>query len=92
MQETRFSCLKESKIRNFVLLQVFYNGMVAILTLFVNTFLLKSYGSSSKEVLFYNLVQAIAQPIAMLTSFGYYVKKVICLRKDSRLFFIASYS
>lgn len=79
MQETRFSCLKESKIRNFVLLQVFYNGMVAILTLFVNTFLLKSYGSSSKEVLFYNLVQAIAQPIAMLTSFW-------VLRKKSYLF------
>ena len=44
--------------------------MVAILTLFVNTFLLKSYGNSSKEVLFYNLIQALAQPIAMLTSFA----------------------
>ena len=70
-----FRALKESKIRNFVLLQVFFNGMVAILTLFVNTFLLKSYGSSSKEVLFYNLIQAVSQPIAMLTSFAISRKK-----------------
>ena len=75
----RFVCLKERKIRNFILLQIFFNGMVAILTLFVNTFLLKSYGSSSKQVLLYNLVQAIVQPIAMLTSFA-------IVRKKSHLF------
>ena len=72
---TKFGALKESKVRNFVLLLVFFNGMVAILTLFVNTFLLKSYGNSSKEVLFYNLIQAGSQPIAMLTSFAISRKK-----------------
>ncbi len=75
----RFESLSDKNIRAFVFLQIFYNGLVTILTLFVNTFLLKSYGSSSNEVLFYNLIQAIVQPLAMITSF--YVS-----RKKSFLF------
>ena len=70
-----FRSLSDKKVRNFVLLQIFYNGMVAILTLFINTFLLQSYGSSSPEVLFYNLIQAIVTPVAMITSFTLSRKK-----------------
>ena len=70
-----FRSISDRKVRNFVFLQIFYNGMVAILTLFINTFLLESYGSSSPEVLFYNLMQAIVTPIAMITSFSLSRKK-----------------
>lgn len=71
----KFGTLSDRKVRNFVLLQVFYNGIVTILTLFVNTFLLKSYGSSSPQVIFYNLIQAIVTPVAMITSFALSRKK-----------------
>lgn len=70
-----FRSISDRKVRNFVFLQIFYNGMVAILTLFINTFLLESYGSASFEVLFYNLIQAIITPVAMITSFALSRKK-----------------
>lgn len=70
-----FRSISDKKVRNFVFLQIFYNGMVAILTLFINTFLLESYGSASFEVLFYNLIQAIITPVAMITSFALSRKK-----------------
>ena len=54
--------------KKFVQLQVLFTGMNTILTLFVNTFLLNSYGSFSKEVLFYNAIIALVQPIAMITA------------------------
>jgi len=44
--------------RKFVQLQVLYTGMNAILTLFINTFLLNAYGSFSKQVLLYNMIMA----------------------------------
>ena len=72
---TRFSVLTDKTIRNFMILQTLYNGLVAILTLFINTFLMKAYGNSSREVLFFNLVQAIVQPLAMITSFSLSRKK-----------------
>ncbi len=87
MSKISLRALGDGKVRNFVLLQVFYNGMVAILTLFVNTFLLKSYGSSSKEVLFYNLIQAVAQPIAMITSFALSRKKSYLFTQRMGFFF-----
>ncbi len=52
--------------RKFVQLQVLYTGMSAILTLFINTFLLNAYGSFSKQVLIYNVVMALVQPAAMI--------------------------
>ena len=52
--------------RKFVQLQVLYTGMNAILTLFINTFLLNAYGSFSKQVLLYNMIMALVQPFAMI--------------------------
>lgn len=52
--------------RKFVQLQVLFTGMNAILTLFINTFLLNAYGSFSNQVLLYNVIMALAQPIAMI--------------------------
>lgn len=52
--------------RKFVQLQVLFTGMNAILTLFINTFLLNAYGSFSKQVLFYNMIMAVVQPMAMV--------------------------
>lgn len=54
--------------RQFVQLQTFFTGMSAILTLFVNTFLLNAFGSFSVQVLLYNAVLALVQPVAMLTA------------------------
>lgn len=66
----KFSVLTDKTVRDFILLQTFYNGFVAILILFINTFIMKAYDNSSFEVLFYNLIQAIIQPLAMITSFA----------------------
>lgn len=52
--------------RMFVQLQILFNGMIAVLTLFVNTFLMNVFGTFSKEVLLYNGVSTIVQPLAML--------------------------
>ena len=52
----------------FIQFQVLFTGMSAILTLFVNTFLMNAFGSYSKEVLLYNIVLAVTQPVAMLTA------------------------
>ena len=52
--------------RKFVQLQVLFTGMNAILTLFINTFLLNAYGSFSKQVLFYNMIMSVVQPAAMV--------------------------
>jgi len=54
--------------KKFVQLQVLFTGMSAILTLFINTFLLNAYGSFSKEVLLYNAIMAFVQPVAMITA------------------------
>lgn len=54
--------------KKFIQLQVLFTGMNAILILFINTFLLNSFGSFSKEVLIYNAIMALAQPLAMITS------------------------
>lgn len=54
--------------RKFIQFQVLFTGMSSILTLFVNTFLMNSFGSYSKEVLLYNVVLAVVQPVAMLTA------------------------
>ena len=51
--------------RKFIQLQVLFGGMNAILTLFVNTFLLNAFGSFSSEVLLYNGIMAFAQPFSM---------------------------
>ena len=62
-----FSMRKLSQYaRKFVQLQVLFTGMNAILTLFVNTFLLNAYGSFSKQVLFYNVIISVVQPFAMI--------------------------
>lgn len=73
---------KHSSLRNidrnarlFVQLQVFFDCVTIIESLFVNTFLLKAYGSFSAEVLLYNAIMAIVQPIAMLTALFLSVKK-----------------
>lgn len=50
----------------FIFLQVFYTGITTVVNIFVNTFLLKSMGSTSNQVLFYNLIIAATQPIAMI--------------------------
>ena len=55
-------------VRKFVQLQVLFTGMNAILTLFINTFLLNAYGTFSKEVLLYNMILALVQPVAMITA------------------------
>ena len=76
----KIAVLKDGKIRNFIVLQILFNGLVTILTLFINTFIMKSNGGSSNyEVLLYNLIQAVMQPLAMMTSF-------LALRKRSYLF------
>lgn len=54
--------------KKFVQLQVLFTGMNAILVLFVNTFLLNAYGSFSKEVILYNVIMALVQPIAMIVA------------------------
>lgn len=54
--------------KKFIQLQVMFAGMNAILTLFINTFLLGFYGSFSKEVLIYNMIMALVQPVAMITA------------------------
>lgn len=54
--------------KRFIQFQVLFTGMSSILTLFVNTFLMNSFGSYSKEVLVYNIVLAVTQPVAMLTA------------------------
>lgn len=56
------------KARSFIQLQAFFGGMTAILTLFVNTFLLNAFGSFSPEVLLYNAILAVVQPAAMFTA------------------------
>ena len=61
-------CTLPQKARTFIQLQTFFGGMTAILTLFVNTFLLNAFGSFSAEVLLYNGIMAIIQPIAMFTA------------------------
>lgn len=58
----------DSKAKKFVQLQVLFTGMNAILVLFLNTFLLNSYGSTSKEVILYNVIMALVQPVAMITA------------------------
>lgn len=65
----KFACLGDRKVSSFIYLQVFFNAMITILNIFVNTFLLKAYGTTSNEVMIYNLIMAITQPIAMCTSF-----------------------
>ena len=65
----KFACLSDRKVSSFVYLQVFFNGMITILNIFVNTFLLKAYGTSSNEAMIYNIILATVQPIAMCTSF-----------------------
>lgn len=57
---------KDAKL--FVQLHVLFGGLVSVLNLFVNTFLLKAYGSFSAEVLLYNGIMAVAQPVAMMTA------------------------
>ena len=52
--------------RSFVRFQVMFSGMSAILTLFVNTFLLSAFGSYSLQVLLYNIILAAVQPAAMI--------------------------
>ena len=54
--------------KKFIQLQVLFNGMGAILTLFINTFLLNAYGSFSGEVLLYNGIMALVQPFAMMSA------------------------
>lgn len=65
----KFACLSDRKVSSFVFLQVFFNGMITILNIFVNTFLLKAYGNTSSEVMIYNIILATVQPLAMCTSF-----------------------
>ena len=65
----KFACLSDRKVSSFIFLQVFFNGMITILNIFVNTFLLKAYGNTSSEVMIYNIILATVQPIAMCTSF-----------------------
>ena len=38
----KFSVLTDRKIRSFIVLQLLYNGFVGILTLFINTFIMKA--------------------------------------------------
>ncbi|MBE6591904.1 MAG: MFS transporter [Ruminococcaceae bacterium] len=52
--------------RKFVQLQVFFTGMNAILALFVNVFLLSAFSSTSGEVLLYNAIMALVQPVSMI--------------------------
>ena len=54
--------------KRFIELQVLFTGLTAILSLFVNTFLLNSFGSYSREVLIYNVILAVVQPLAMVTA------------------------
>ena len=54
--------------RTFVGMQILFSGVSAILSLFINTFLLNAYGSFSPEVLLYNAVLALVQPGAMFTA------------------------
>ena len=69
MRILRFSSIRLPKdTRMFIQLQVLFGGLVSVLNLFVNTFLLKAYGSFSAEVLLYNGIMAVAQPFAMVTA------------------------
>lgn len=54
--------------RKFIELQTLFSGFSAVLSLFINTYLLNSFGSYSREVLFYNVILALVQPAAMITA------------------------
>ena len=57
MMRFKFSIQKLSRDAwKFVQFQVLFTGMSSILTLFINTFLLQSFGSFSKEVFLYNII------------------------------------
>ncbi len=64
----RFAVLKEKNIKMFILLQVLYAGITGVLNIFMNTFFMKFLGSTSNEILLYNLVMAMVQPFAMITA------------------------
>lgn len=69
MKAVRFLSIRIPRdTRMFVQLQVLFGGLMSVLNLFVNTFLLKAYGSFSAEVLLYNGIMAVAQPVAMITA------------------------
>ena len=57
--------LKEKNMMAFLWLQLLYTGITNVVNIFVNTFLLKSAGASSVEVLLYNLIMALVAPFAM---------------------------
>lgn len=65
----KFACLSDRKVSSFVYLQVLFNAIFTVLNIFIPTFLLKAYGNTSNDVMIYNLIMAITQPIAMCTSF-----------------------
>lgn len=54
--------------RKFIWLQMQFSGISVILSLFINTFLLNSFGSYSREVLLYNVILSVVQPVAMVTA------------------------
>ena len=66
--------LKESPLRfradtwRYMLLRIVFSAMSVILSLFLNTFLLKSYGSFSKELISYQIIMRVAQPFGVLTA------------------------
>lgn len=65
----KFSAFLNGNTGNFLLAQVFFNAMIGVMNIFVNTFLLRAFGSGSAEIFRYNIVLAVVQPLAMLTSF-----------------------
>ena len=52
----------------YMLLRVVFSGMSVILSLFLNTFLLKSYGSFSGELISYQITMRASQPVGVFTA------------------------
>lgn len=58
----------ESKTLRYMLRQIIFTASYTILNLFISTFLLKSYGSFSGELITYNLIMRTVQPVGVFVA------------------------
>ena len=56
------------KTLRYMLLRIIFTAGCAILNLFISTFLLKSYGSFSGELITYNLIMRTVQPVGVFVA------------------------
>ena len=57
-----------AKTWRYMLLRIVFTAGCVILNLFISTFLLKSYGSSSGELIAYNIIMRTVQPFGMFVA------------------------